>query len=296
MNKVKVRCTVCGKSFKTPSPKKTVCPSCEAEMKRAKHQPSAPAVPQPVVSASTVDVRAALRAAQENQGLFGAYRAPAPPPAPEKPAPAAAKAPGQSAPAPRAGQVAAAARPGQPAQRGERPAKARAPRQQAPKPPRERKPRVQVKPFEPSPEQIAAVRQRYLELAHPEFDGIRHQIATELGIPLRSVKEIVKGVRAEEEIPSWWDNSGSLPSPEQVEQIKALYVPLLPNPEIGVHKQIAAALKLPNTSVYQAIGTIRAELDLPRYTERAGANGHDGALDADAPRQETPLVEMATGE
>jgi hypothetical protein len=295
MNKVKVRCSVCGKSFKTPSLKKTVCPSCEADMKRAKHQPAAQARPQPAPATAGVDVRAALRAAQENQGQFGAYRPPAPPPASEKPAPPATGAP--------AGLAARAdvhpqtpGRAGQHAVKGPRPAKPQKPRQQAPRPPRERKPRVQMKPFEPAPEQVAAVRQRYLDLAHPEFDGIRHQIANEMGIPLRVVKEIVKGVRAEQEIPSWWDTNGNLPDAEHMEQIKALYLPLLPDPEVGVHKRIAAELKLSNTSVYQAIGAIRAEMELPRYAARADQNGHDDTQDAGTPPREDSLLEMATGE
>ena len=187
MNKVKVRCSVCGKSFKTPSLKKTVCPNCEADMKRAKHQTSAPATPQPVVSTTSVDVRAALRAAQENQGQFGAYRAPAPP-VTEKSVPS-------QPPATRPAPPAVAARSAHPMPAADKPghkaATPRKPRSHAPHPPRERKPRVQMKPFEPTSEQVAAIRQRYLELAQPEFDGIRHQIATEMGIPLRTVKEVV---------------------------------------------------------------------------------------------------------
>jgi hypothetical protein len=239
MNKVKVRCAVCGKSFKTPSLKKTVCPSCEAEQKRARHQQPAAVTKPAVQTSSTLDVRAALRAAQENQGQFGAYRPPAPPPAP--------KPQGQRAEA----------------------------KPKAPKPPREKKPRVQTKPFEPTPEQIAAIKDRYIQLAQPEFNGIRHQIANEMGIPLRVVKQAVKEVREEQEIPSWWDRGGAMPGPEDLEKIRAMYVPLLPEPEIGVHKRIAAALKLTNTSVYQAIGQIRTEMNLPRYNprEQEGAEG-----------------------
>jgi hypothetical protein len=113
-----------------------------------------------------------------------------------------------------------------------------------------------------------AIRERYLALAHPEYDGIRHQIATEIGIPLRAVKEVIKQIRNEQAIPSWWEQSGKLPDEEQIQKIRELYLPLLPNPDVGVHKRIAAELHLTNTSVYQAIGHIRTELNLPRYVPR----------------------------
>jgi hypothetical protein len=121
-----------------------------------------------------------------------------------------------------------------------------------------------------------------LQLAHPEFDGIRHQIATEIGVPLRAVKEVIKQIRDEQAIPSWWEQSGKLPDDEQIQKIRDMYVPLLPCPEVGVHKRIAAELHLTNTSVYQAIGHIRMEMDLPRYAPRetevethAGENGEE---------------------
>lgn len=269
MNKVKVRCSVCGKPFKTPSAKKTVCPSCDAIAKRAKHQaPAKPTTPQPSAATPMVDVRAAVRAAQENQGQFGAYR-PAPPP--EVPTPVVASAaPATPHAHPRQqGPATTVSRPERPARPAPRPKAPRAAeKQQATRPVKERKPRVQMKPFEPSEEQIAAIRTRYLELAQPEFDGIRHRIADELGVPLRVVKATIKQLRAEQQIPSWWDRGITLPTPEQVEQIRALYLPLLPDPAVGVHKQIAAQLQLSNTCVYQAIGQIRTELNLPRYTAR----------------------------
>ena len=267
MNKVKARCSVCGKSFKTPSLKKTVCPNCDADAKRARHQSPAPVpIVHATVTTPAVDVRAALRAAQENQGQFGAYR-PAPPPPPvQTPASAAQSAAtavvARNGAAPPRGAKPTARTPGTPKPtRGEGTA-------QRPRVARERKPRVQTTPFVASEEQVAAIRARYLELAKPEFDGIRHQVATELGIPLRAVKDVVKTVRSEEAIASWWDNGGSVPTPEQIEQVRALYLPQLPAPTVGVHKQIAATLHVSNTCVYQAIGQIRSELELPRYTPR----------------------------
>jgi hypothetical protein len=124
------------------------------------------------------------------------------------------------------------------------------------------------KPFEPTPEQVEAIRARYLELANPEYDGIRHTIANELGLPLRVVKQKVKELREEKAIASWWESGQMLPTPDQIELVRALYAPQLPEPAIGIHKQIAKELKLANTSVYLAIGHIRHELDLPRYNDR----------------------------
>ena len=259
MNKMKVRCTVCGKSFKTPSAKKTVCPSCDAEAKRTRHQHLAAQEHRPVAAPSSVDVRAVLRAGQENKGEFGAYKAPSPPPAP---------APAESS---HAAHKHGAARPARPAAK---------PGPKAPREPRVPKPRILRKPFEATPEQIDAIRTRYLELAQPEFDGIRHKIATELGIPLRAVKSAVKELREEKSIASWWDSGQQEPNPEQIEQVRALYLPLLPEPVIGVHKQIAKELKLANTSVYLAIGHIRQELALPQYNPRpenlVAASGEEG--------------------
>ncbi|MGH2347270.1 MAG: hypothetical protein ACRDG4_18745 [Chloroflexota bacterium] len=252
MNKIKVRCSVCGKSFKTPSAKKTMCPSCEIDAKRAKHQQVPAPEQRPAATPAVVDVRAVLRAGQENRGEFGAYKAPTPAPA-EAPAEAAEKQ-ASAKPATRSGrqpQPERAARPAPPARR-----------------PREPKVREVQKPFEPSPEQVDAIRVRYLELAHPEYDGIRHAIANELGIPLRVVKQKVKELREEKAIASWWESGQMLPTPDQIESVRALYTPLLPEPSIGVHKQIAKELKLANTSVYLAIGQIRQELALPRYNER----------------------------
>jgi predicted nucleic acid-binding Zn-ribbon protein len=281
MNKLKVRCTVCGKSFKTPSAKKTVCPSCDAEAKRAKHQ-HVPAVEQrPVDAVSTVDVRAVLRAGQENRGEFAAYKAP-PAPTVETPTEPAAKQ-GAVKPAGRQGRSAHPERTARPA------AGARAPR-----PPREPKPRVVQKPFEPSQEQIEAIRHRYMELAHPEFDGIRHTIATELGIPLRVVKQKVKELREEKAIASWWESGQMLPTPDQIELVRASYTPHLPEPAVGIHKEIAKELKLANTSVYLAIGQIRRDMDLPRYNARPDLTDHE-VVGPDEPAEQE-LAQVGAGE
>jgi hypothetical protein len=134
----------------------------------------------------------------------------------------------------------------------------------APKPKRE--PRPPTPPFTPTPEQISAIEQRYLELAQPEeFNGIRTQISKELGIPKSAVKRIVYALRERQGIQSWWDSQAYHGSPEDLERIRAAYLPFLPLPPVGIHKQIAGLLNLSPGVVYQAIKVIRAEMNLPQY-------------------------------
>jgi hypothetical protein len=133
-----------------------------------------------------------------------------------------------------------------------------------PKPRRE--PRQPTPPFTPTAEQVAAIEQRYLELAQAgEFDGIRTQISKELSIPKSAVKKAVQSLRERQEIPSWWDLQAYHGTPEDLERIRSMYVPLLPTPTVGVHKQIAAHLELSAGTVYQAIKVIRTEMNLPQY-------------------------------
>jgi len=135
-----------------------------------------------------------------------------------------------------------------------------------PKPKREKTPPPQ--PFTPTSEQITQVEERYLELATPaEFDGIRTQIGRELGIPKKAVKKIIKELRDRQGIPSWWELQTYKGSPEELERIKNAYLPLLPVPPVGVHKQIADQLELKAGIVYQAIKAIRLEMNLPQYND-----------------------------
>jgi hypothetical protein len=137
-----------------------------------------------------------------------------------------------------------------------------------PKPPREKIP--PPPPFVPTPEQIKQVEERYMELAQPiEFDGIRTQIANELHIPKKAVKQIVKNLRTQSHIPSWWELQTYKGSTEELDAIKALYEPYLPLPPIGVHKAIAKQLSIKSGVAYQAIKTIRQELGLPQYNDPA---------------------------
>jgi len=112
------------------------------------------------------------------------------------------------------------------------------------------------------------VEERYKELAIPsEFDGIRSQIAHELSIPKKAVKQIVKGLRERESIPSWWETQTYKGDNEEKEKIQGAYQPYLPVPPVGVHRKIADELDLKPGIVYQAIKTIRSELNLPPYND-----------------------------
>ena len=151
--------------------------------------------------------------------------------------------------------------------KGDKPTKAKVSKPPTtPKPKREKIP--PPAPFSPTPEQIAQVEARYLELAVPsEFDGIRTQIAQEIGIPKKAVKKIVKDLRERQSIPSWWELQTYKGSSEELEKIKAIYVPHLPLPIIGVHKTIAEEISLNPGEVYQAIKAIRLEMNLPQYND-----------------------------
>ncbi|HEX7737135.1 MAG TPA: hypothetical protein VF458_19980 [Ktedonobacteraceae bacterium] len=123
-------------------------------------------------------------------------------------------------------------------------------------------------PFKPTPEQMTQVEERYKELAIPsEFDGIRSQISQELSIPKKAVKQIVKALRERESIPSWWETQTYKGDSEEKEKIQNAYQPYLPVPPVGVHRKIADELDLKPGIVYQAIKTIRAELNLPPYND-----------------------------
>jgi hypothetical protein len=135
-----------------------------------------------------------------------------------------------------------------------------------PKPKREKIPPPE--PFTPTEEQITLVENRYIELATPaEFDGIRTQIAQELGIPKKAIKKIIKDLRDKQHIPSWWEVQTYKGSNEDLERIRAAYLPFLPVPQVGVHKKIADELDLKPGVIYQAIKTIRLEMNLPQYND-----------------------------
>lgn len=122
---------------------------------------------------------------------------------------------------------------------------------------------------------------RYQELAQPvEFDGIRTQIAAELGIPKPAVKRTVANLRKRLQLPSWWELQAFTGNASDLERIRAAYLPCLPVPEVGVHKHLALQLGLDSGIVYQGIRRIRAEMYLPQYNppETHGAAPASNAL------------------
>jgi hypothetical protein len=135
-----------------------------------------------------------------------------------------------------------------------------------PKPKREKIPPPQ--PFVPTPEQVAQIEARYAELAVPqEYDGIRTQIAKELGIPKKAVKKVVLEYRKAHDLPSWWETQTYKGDSEELAKIKAAYEPYLPVPPVGIHKKIAEELGLKAGEVYQAIKAIRLEMNLPQFND-----------------------------
>jgi hypothetical protein len=180
---------------------------------------------------------------------------------------------------------------------GGKPPKAKTPRPPTPpKPKREKIPPPQ--PFKPTDEQIKQVEERYLELATPaEYDGIRTQIAHELSIPKKAIKKIVKELRDRQGIPSWWELQTYKGDAEELEKIRALYLPHLPLPDVGVHKLIADELGIKAGEVYQAIKLIRQEMGLPQYNDPA-LHGIElrSSKKKETGTQESPAQEEQTGE
>jgi predicted nucleic acid-binding Zn-ribbon protein len=262
MSKVKMKCARCGKHFKSAQAKQILCPDCEARERRlraankaAPAQPTRPAPAAPVAAPRVVGPGASIL-------VPGAVSASATPreaaqavgPAPSHPAEHRQPS-GQPAPRPAEGEKAAK----HTTQKAAKPPRAE-------KAARPREPRPPTPPFELTDDLRARIESRYLELAQPiEFDGIRTQIAGELSIPKAAVKRAVQELRVRMQLPSWWDLRAYTGSEEDLARIKSAYGPLLPVPEVGVHKKIAAELDLNPAVVYQGIRRIRAEMQLPQY-------------------------------
>lgn len=173
----------------------------------------------------------------------------------------------------RAGQSGAHQQPFGPGQSGQHahPGKARPPHgnrsTQTPKQPRTPKaPKAAPPKIELTDDLRATIEARYLELAQPiEFDGIRTRIATDLSVPKALVKKAVSDLRGRMSLPSWWDLQAFTGAETDLERIRIAYVPLLPVPEVGVHKTLATKLSMDPRAVYQGIRRIRAEMRLPQY-------------------------------
>ena len=262
-NKMKMRCAVCQKTFKSSKPTQLICDDCERKRRQEKGTPvvakPAQATPQPAA------VSAGAKPAWLEKAIVRDTVAPMATPA----APSHGHAPRPTTSAPhvpphpahgehKTDRIAPPA-----AKKPAKPQEAHATKPAAPKVPR--LPKEPTKPVTLLPEQIAAVEQRYIELAKPEFDGIRTQIAQELGVPKKTVKRIVAGVRERMQIPSWWEVQSYTGAPDDLERVKAAYAPHLPVPPLGVHKQIARELSLSPAQVYHAIRAVRLSMGLPVF-------------------------------
>lgn len=296
--KVKMRCARCGKSFKSSGAKQTLCPDCDAKARNERAasksagpkpasavpaQPQAPKIVGPGASILVPGLVASRPATPEESGTSGERR-------PERGTPAATGdmrgRPGHTphpAHAPSTPPGSSRASHGEQTAHDTPQRKVRtAELQSQPKVHKEPKqPRSATPAIELTDELRQKVEQRYLELANPvEYDGIRTQIAGELSIPKALVKKAVLELRARMQMPSWWELQSYTGGNSDLERIRRAYMPLLPVPEIGVHKTIAAELGLEPGVVYQGIKRIRAEMRLPRYNapelhggETAGETG-----------------------
>jgi hypothetical protein len=262
-NKMKMRCAVCQKTFKSSKPTQLLCDDCERKRRQEKGTVAvarpAQTTPQPAA------VSAGAKPAWLEKAIVRDTMASTATPA----APSRERAPRPTTPASQAPQHSAHGehktdRIAPPAtKKPAKPPEAHATKPATPKTPRQ--PKEPAKPVALLPEQIAAVEQRYIELAKPEFDGIRTQIAQELGIPKKTVKRIVAGVRERMQIPSWWEVQSYTGSPDDLERVKAAYTPHLPVPPLGIHKQIARDLNLSSAQAYHAIRAVRLSMGLPVF-------------------------------
>lgn len=290
--KVKMRCARCGKPFKASSNKQTLCAECDAKARRAKA--AAKAQPPAAAAASTPKAPAPkIVGPGANILVPGLVPPPAERPAHDRPH-GAAQGPAshdrrQAAPS------APIAQGHTPHDRGSHAAQAHRdqPRQQRPAQPQPR-PAVAREPKREAPpapvltdELRQKIQARYLELAQPvEFDGIRGRIATELEVPKALVKKAVLELRNEMKLPSWWELQSYHGTQTDLDRIRAAYVPLLPVPPVGIHKQLAADLNLDAGAVYQGIRRIRAEMRLPQYNPPEAHTG-EGAPPEPAAEAET---------
>jgi len=259
--KVKMRCAKCNKSFKSVSPKHTLCPECETK-ERAARAATRVTGPKPVVTPVKTQQPTIVGpgASILVPGLVPSNQPSTPEHLSHSMRPhdhvqrhhpsystGLAEDTGQSGGHPSAHQ---------------------------PKATKDAKqPRMSRVPSEPSPavaivsdELRTRIEARYQELAQPvEFDGIRTQIATELGVPKPVVKRTVAQLRQRLNLPSWWELQSYAGTTTDLERIRGAYMPYLPVPEVGIHKRLAVELGLDAGLVYQGIHRIRAEMHLPQY-------------------------------
>jgi hypothetical protein len=254
MSKLKVKCASCGKVFAPSNMKQTLCPDCEKAQRAARAQrraeaaapvqtqlPSAPLIQGPganVLRPDTAQIEAAA----------------------DFPSAAAEHSPAHEP------SETTHEQPQQPMVRAHPPATTRAGRHGAQGQHKAKTQRIEPAPFTLTDELRRRIETRYLELASPvEFDGIRTQIAAELGAPKPLVRMVVCEARRRHGMLSWWEAQGFSGSSADLERIKAAYTPYLPLPPVGIHREIAGSLGLEARTVYRGIRKIRAQMGLPQY-------------------------------
>jgi hypothetical protein len=295
--KGKMRCARCHKTFKAANARQNLCAECDAKERRArataKTTPAASAATQPVTAPKIVGPGAGILVPELAQ--TPTQPAPDPPAATASPSRHVSGAPEPGANRPEhatdprraSGEPANATHPqshAQPKHGGhERTTAGRGTpggkQSQAMSP----RPRKQTTPaITLVPELRARIEARYRELADPvEFDGIRTRIAEEMSIPKALVKRVVLELRQREQMPSWWELQSYRGSEEELQRIRVAYTPYLPIPPVGIHKQIAAELRVDPGVVYQGIRRIRAEMRLPQFNPPE-AHGQEAADTTDS--------------
>ncbi len=266
--KVKMRCARCGKPFRSSNPKQTLCDSCSAQARNDRTANKIGAAK----SAVTTRPTSAPKIVGPGAAILGVATVATPAPL------AATTVDGELAYASgeRRGQQSRAAigmdQSGRAARAGQHhhgkagtTERAQSPRSSAPaQEPKPRRP--STPPIVLTDELRARIEQRYTELARPtEFDGIRTQIAGELGVPKHLVKRAVLDLRTRTQAPSWWELRAYTGTSADLDRIRQAYLPHLPVPPVGIHKQIASDLHVEPLAVYQAIKRIRAEMGLPQF-------------------------------
>jgi hypothetical protein len=286
----KMKCARCGKRFKQANRKQVFCADCLAKERLAKKNAPLAATTaghaangslrQSGAGAQTAGITIVHTTPPPEAAVFGSRareaerHAPHIPQAPQTPDHAdqsATISPVQQQ-QPEAPEKASAASTHGVSSRQDR----RPPLSAAPQPERRARP-PRPAPFQLTDEVRATIEQRYLELAKPvEFDGIRTQIAGELNVPKPVVKQVIQELRASRQLPSWWELQAYKGSDEELERVRERYLPLLPTPPVGVHKQIASELQMDPPQVYQAIRRLRAEMKLPQYNPPESHESHTG--------------------
>ena len=293
--KVRMRCARCGKNFKSVSAKHTLCPDCEARERAARAAGKGTSGLKPPVTPARAQQKPTI--VGPGAGIL------VPELAPKSLLPKADSSPGQTQKTSygehdqrvtspgrheerRTGQIQSNSIRGQTstipdservdhasiANRTPKSAKqARSPRAATMSP-------DPATTFVLTDELRVRIETRYKEFEQPvEFDGIRTQIAISLGVQKAVVKRTVVDLRKRLQLPGWWELQSYTGSATDLERIRAAYLPYLPVPDVGVHKQLATQLELDSGIVYQGIRRIRAEMRLPQYNP---PEAHNSSLPA----------------